>query len=356
MLLAALTPQQPGATRVAPPVMQMTRARRMVQDRQLQGGSLRTWSYGSGQPDQVHFDVGSDGRPVDAQFELWQGPGNTPVRSRVYGDDGYARHVSATVGTGNSGWGTNTVTMRNRGPLEFPVNAEVGASNTPHPSAYQPRAAQQRIQGGALKTFTLDGTVGSVTVHLQSEGLPISAVIEILQGPNSERQSIDLYSDDGRRKPVSYLLELPGYGSTISITNTGPMTFPLTAAVVPYGPQRMEQQSQMGYGAMPFGMDDYGMPGAGRYGAGDPYGRNGQPRRVGAAQMQTGQKWFERGQPQGGVPRGRPPSYEEHAAMQARGPPGYMEDGMHDSFQRWGAARSAPAPSYAEYAGARGGW
>ena len=39
----------------------------------------------------------------------------------------------------------------------------------------------------------------------------------MLQGPNSNRQTIELYSDDGRSKPIFYTLEMPGYGSTVQV-------------------------------------------------------------------------------------------------------------------------------------------
>jgi len=310
---------------------------------QVQGGSRRTWSYGPspGPSDSMHVEIGSDGRPVDAEFELWQGPGNTPVKTRLYGDDGYSRPVYATIGTESRyrRWGANTASIRNKGPIEFPVNAQVGRSPFQQGVADAFGSAQKhRIQGGgALRTFTIDGSIGSAQVLLQSEGMPISAKIEILQGPNSDRQGIDLYSDDGRGKPVSYLLELPGYGSTISIKNMGPMEYPLTASVVPYGPQRMEPD-EYGYGNGAYGgamqQGTAYMSGIGRYGSGDRYGRDGLARRSSEAQREiaTGRKWHERGARGNGAPRGPPPSFAEaereeavlEAGMQRGYPPGMM--------------------------------
>ena len=182
----------------------------------------------------------------------------------------------------------------------------------------------------------MDPSVGSVQVHVTSQGMPIEAKIEILQGPNSERQGIDLYSDDGRAKPVSYLLELPGYGSTIQIENTGPVAYPITVAVVPYGPQRMDN-SAYGYG----GMMNEAMNGGGspRYGRYDRYGRGGRQRgghsSVLDQEMATGRKWHERGQwgSDTGQRRGPPPSYAEvEAEMQAGGPPGLMPFPGEDEF------------------------
>lgn len=343
MSVAPMLPACP-AVRSAPPTMQ------------VQGGSRRTWSYGSGHPDQMdemHVELGSDGRPMDAEFELWQGPGNSPVRSRVYGDNGNNRRVYASVGTGGRGY-TNTASIQNTGPLEFPINAEVGGRR-PFVSAYSGATStrggagmrngqgggsqSQTIQGGALRTFTFDPSIGSVQVHCTSQGYPISANIEILQGPNSDRQGIELYSDDGRAKPVSYLLELPGYGSTIQIENTGPMTYPITVSVVPYGPQRMEN-SAYGYGGMMNEGMNGGMSGGGspRYGRHDRYGRGGQRGSYGSVveqEMATGLKWHERGQwgSEGARPRGPPPSFAEvEAQRQAGGPPSGMPFPREEEF------------------------
>jgi len=205
----------------------------------VQGGSLRTWSH-RGDVRDHHVTVGTDGRPLNTNVELWEGPGNTPVHMQVYGENGYERPVRAVV----RGRGTpSTVALRNTGPMEFPVAANVAPTAPPVDAAGTPidgptadcLASATVIQGdGAERTFPFDWTVESVQILITSDGYPVSATIDVLQGPSTVRQGIHLYSDDGRGKPIFYVLETPGYGCVVQITNTGPMEYPVTAAAVPH--------------------------------------------------------------------------------------------------------------------------
>ena len=65
----------------------------------VQGGSLRTWSYRSPAVEQVQVVLSTEGRPLDADIELWHGPDNTPCKMRVYVENGQLRPFSAVVET-----------------------------------------------------------------------------------------------------------------------------------------------------------------------------------------------------------------------------------------------------------------
>ena len=196
----------------------------------VQGGSLRTWSYRSPAVEQVQVILSTEGRPLDADIELWHGPDNTPVKMRVYVENGQLRPFSAVIETPR---GPNTVAIRNIGQLEFPLAANVVADGIDGPTE-ECLTSSMTVQGGALRTYPFDPSVDSVQVLLKTDGRPLNARIELLQGPNNNKQVIELYTEDGRDRPFFCFLSTPGSGNVVRIVNTAPVEFPMTAAVVPH--------------------------------------------------------------------------------------------------------------------------
>lgn len=199
----------------------------------VQGNTLKTWSYASQKVERVQVALRTEGRPLDADVELWQGPDNTPVRMRVYVENGSIRPFNAVVETPR---GPNTIAVRNIGQVEFPLTACVTAEDVPQGPKGQlsDRPSKLTIQGGALKTYPFDAAVESVQVLLKTDGRPLNARLELLQGPNNNKQVIELYTEDGLDRPFYAIIETPGSGNVVRIVNTAPIEFPLSAWVEPY--------------------------------------------------------------------------------------------------------------------------
>jgi len=187
----------------------------------VQGGSLRTWSYRSPAVEQVQVVLSTEGRPLDADIELWHGPDNTPCKMRVYVENGQLRPFSCVIATPRS---PNTIAIRNIGQVEFPLAANVFAEAVDMPSA-ECATSSTTIQGGALRTYPFAPEIDSVQVLLKTDGRPLNARIELLQGPNNNKQVIELYTEDGFDRPFFAILETPLSGNVVRIVNTAPVEF-----------------------------------------------------------------------------------------------------------------------------------
>ena len=249
--------------------------------------------------------MNTDGRPLEANIELWQGPGYTPRKMRVYSDDGYLRPFRS-LETPQSSNG-HSYSIRNRGPLEFPMAASVrqlpggqpfsgyggphrGGYGSASPSGYPGVGAVQQsggipsvtVQGGAIRSFPFGPEVESVEVILSTEGRNLQARIELLQGPDNVKQSIDLEEDDGYNRPFVCTFETPGYGHVVRIVNNGPIEFPLTASVIPRTFARPGYANHVVLGGR-----------IGGYGYGGQSGQSGMGRGRASLRGYDDQRWYD---------------------------------------------------------------
>ena len=200
---------------------------------QVQGGSLKTWSFASAAVERVQVRLQTEGRPLDADIDLWQGPDNTPHRIRVYVEDGKARPFNCVMMTPR---GPNTIAIRNTGQLEFPMAASVFPDTKSEYLDIVPSdpTTSKTIQGGALRTYPFDCNIESVQILLKTDGRPLNARIELLQGPNNNKMVMEVYTEDGMDRPFYVVIETPGSGNVVRVVNTATVEFPMTALVEPY--------------------------------------------------------------------------------------------------------------------------
>ena len=163
-------------------------------------------------------------------MEVWDGPNSTPSKLRVFSEDGLAHPLTVTFETPNGG----SMNVQNSGPMEMPVTAGVTPGARPPMRPAGP-VSYERVDGGALKTFAYGPDVTSAEISISSDGLPISAIIEMGIGQGSARQVAEIESEDGLTRPITLTMENAGqFGNmVILVRNKGPVEFPLSATVSP---------------------------------------------------------------------------------------------------------------------------
>lgn len=221
----------------------------------VQGGALKTWSFPDASIERlmvsmsandyslapVAFDNVSskEGRLMHALVYLCEGPDNTPMRMEIKSGKGKYRPFKCAIETP---WGHSSLFIRNIGEMEFPITAAVGSAmegGSPDglmdlPSSLYEMSDPRILQGGSIISFPLEPAINLVKVVLKTDGRPLNAKIELVQGPNAEKVMIDLYTEDGSLRPFYTVIASPGQGNTLRIINTASVEFPLTLHVEPF--------------------------------------------------------------------------------------------------------------------------
>ena len=202
----------------------------------VQGDTLRTSSLEEG-VERVEVLMKSGGRPVHADVELWQGHTNDPQKMKVYLEDGAERSFRAVVECPGS---SNSISIRNTANLVESLTAGViadygGLDSIGSPAQILSSMSEPRIiQGGAIHIQPFAPEVESIQVMLNSDGRPMSAKLELLQGPNNVKQSMEMYAEDGNARPLYVIFDSPGTGNVVRIKNTATVEYPLYACIEPY--------------------------------------------------------------------------------------------------------------------------
>lgn len=95
----------------------------------IQGNSLRTWAIPNDETSRVKLSLRSEGRPLSSEVELWVGPNYTPMKVKVYSEDGNLRPFNAIVETPHA---SNTIAVYNTADMEFPFYANLEEYHSGH--------------------------------------------------------------------------------------------------------------------------------------------------------------------------------------------------------------------------------
>ena len=204
---------------------------------QIQGGKvLRTWSLPFA-TEYAQVLIKTDDRSLHCDLQLWEGPDNIPQKMNVYVGYGRKRPIRALISTPES---NSAIALRNIGPLEYPVSAGLGVDTDGSAGlgnlveTMKNNEDTRIIQGGSVQNFPIPYSVSSMAILLGSDGRPVNAKVELLQGPNSVKLSIEHYAEDGALRPLFLVIQTPGADNVIRVMNTAPSEFPLSAAVQPF--------------------------------------------------------------------------------------------------------------------------
>ncbi len=202
----------------------------------VEGDTLRTCSF-SENVERVEVLMKTNGRPLFGDIELWQGHHNDPQRLKVYLEDGSERSFRAVFECPGS---SNSIAIRNTASEDKPIIAGIeadfgGAGSAGSPADLLSTISKSiTVQGGAVYTTPFSPAVQSIQVMLRSDGRPMSCKVELLQGPNNIKQTMEVYTEDGNKRPMYFIIDCPGVGNVLRIKNLATVEYPAYFCIEPY--------------------------------------------------------------------------------------------------------------------------
>lgn len=215
----------------------------------IQGNSLRTWAIPNDETSRVKLSLRSEGRPLTSEVELWVGPNYTPMKVKVYSEDGNLRPFNCIVETPHA---SNTIAVYNTADMEFPFYANLEEYQPGHTHGIATAAAElaettipRIVQGGSITSYPFPPEVASVQFLLKTDGRNLKARVELMHGPNNDKQVMEFYSSDGYQRPFYCIVETPGSGNVVRMINENSMEFPFFCTIAPF---LIEEQRPEGAG------------------------------------------------------------------------------------------------------------
>jgi hypothetical protein len=199
----------------------------------IEGQSRHTFSMNDASKEIVQIAMQSpNGRPVDANAELWIGPDWTPVKVACHSEDGSQYSIQTLIGTRNQ---SANVELFNTGNGAYPIDAACSYALPPLVEARNTITEEEGvyIEGGAIKMSPIPSNVDQLQVLIQTEGKQLNAMIELLNGPNNVKAKYEIFTNNGQLNSLFVVFDTPADGNAIRIRNLAPMEFPCTYYVKP---------------------------------------------------------------------------------------------------------------------------
>jgi len=189
----------------------------------VEGKTRKTWKFNDLSKDTVQVAVDSEGRPVNADLQLWIGPDWTPFTLKAYSEDGKERPIQTLIGTRNK---SAMIEVRNTGEYEFPFKAAANYAKGAMVKENPPTTAGERVDGGALRSYPIDASAEKLEVVLNTDGRQLNARIEVLNAPNNPKQTYEVFTNNGELSSLRVCFNIPDAGNTVRIVNLAPVEFP----------------------------------------------------------------------------------------------------------------------------------
>ena len=204
--------------------------------RRVQGDTLKTWDFTNPNTARVQVGAkGTNGRPLHSRIEYWHTPSYIPFQVTAYTEDGLQRPIDCIIETPKH---PKTIAMYNTASQQMPFDAAIDDTGliSPYDAVTKTGVQSDIVQGGGMiKYYTFDSNVDSVAVYLRSPEYNMKAKLELTTGPNSVRQTYEVYCSSGYKTPFYTVIQTPGdIPSTLRIINQNSVEFPFDAYVMPY--------------------------------------------------------------------------------------------------------------------------
>ena len=192
----------------------------------IEGQSRHTWNFYDDSREIVQVAFDSEGRPLNADIQLWVGPDWTPMKIICHSENGQLYPVQTLVGTRNK---CANIEIRNTGPHVMPFNAVASYAIPPLSEVRTDMAEAEKgryIEGGSVYMFSFPSEVDQMAVLLKTDGMQLNAKIELLNGPNNVKMQYEVFTNNGLLNALYIVFDCPGAGNSIRIKNLAPFEFP----------------------------------------------------------------------------------------------------------------------------------